>query len=91
MADDYDHRLTAGSFAKILQLGDKVLPHDAMKVEVEYDCCVVARYPIASADFSGQHIEIQLGEKHTACLARERRDAADACCGTREPAAAGCC
>ena len=79
VADDVEHRLTAGRFAKILQLGDEVLPHDDLDVEVEYDCCVVAQYPIASAEFTGEHIEIQLGEKRTACLARERDETA--CCG----------
>lgn len=69
---DLDHRLHAGTFAKILQLGDQVLPHDEMEVEVEYDCCVVAQYPIETAVFAGEHIDIQLGEKHTNCLARER-------------------
>ena len=94
VGDDVDHRLTAGRFAKILQLGERVLPHDEMEVEVEYDCCVVAQYPIASAEFTGEFIELQLGEKRTACLARDRRAAGEECCGsekTREPAAAGCC
>ena len=72
VADDVDHRLTAGRFAKILQLGDKVLPHDDLEVEVEYDCCVVAQYPIATAELNGEHIDLQLGEKHTDCLAREK-------------------
>ena len=72
VADDVDHRLNAGTFAKILQLGDQVLPHDDLEVEVEYDCCVVAQYPVASATLSGAHIEIQLGEKHTDCLAKEK-------------------
>ena len=72
VADDVDHRLTAGRFAKILQLGDQVLPHDDLEVEVEYDCCVVAQYPVANAELSGSHIEIQLGEKHTDCLAKKR-------------------
>lgn len=91
VADDYEHRLTAGRFAKILQLGDQVLPDDDLDVEVEYDCCVVAQYPIASADFTGEHIEIQLGEKRTACLARERAEAP--CCGSTksEAAVASCC
>ncbi|MDQ2945053.1 MAG: DUF6428 family protein, partial [Acidobacteriota bacterium] len=53
VADDVDHRLNAGTFAKILQLGEQVLPHDNLEVEVEYDCCVVAQYPIASARFTG--------------------------------------
>jgi len=97
VADDVDHRLDAGRFAKILQLGDQVLPHDDLEVEVEYDCCVVAQYPIASAAFSGEHIEIQLGEKHTQCLAKTRcgLDAdscsTDAATAEKSVATASCC
>lgn len=72
VANDVEHRLTAGTFAKILQLGDQVLPHDDLDVQVEYDCCVVAQYPIATAELNGDHLELQLGEKHTACLAKDR-------------------
>ena len=93
VADDYDHRLTAGRFAKILQLGDHVLPHDDVEVEVEYDCCVVAQYPIESAEFTGKHIELQLGNKRTACLARERSESEGDCCGSskEEAVVANCC
>lgn len=85
--DDADHRLKAGTFAKILQLGDQVLPHDDMPVEVEYDCCVVAQYPIASAQFTGEFIDLQLGEKHTDCLAKERCG----CPSEADAAVASCC
>jgi hypothetical protein len=94
LGDDVDHRLNAGRFARILDLGAKVLPHDDLNVEVEYDCCVVAQYPIASATVAGELIELQLTEKQTDCLARHRRTAADACCVTeRSPQAesAACC
>ncbi len=89
VAEDYDHRLTAGTFVKILRLGNAVLPNDDMEVEVEYDCCVVAQYPVTNAEFTGSHVELQLGEKRTACLARERCgiDAG----GERSPAPASCC
>ena len=46
VGDDTDHRLTSERFAKILQLGGRVLPGDNLPVEVEYDCCVVAQYPV---------------------------------------------
>jgi hypothetical protein len=94
VADDINHRLTAGTFAKILQLGDQVLPHDDLDVEVEYDCCVVAQYPIASATFAGEHIDIELGEKHTDCLAKEKCGIDGEGCGTgaeSRDAAVGCC
>lgn len=98
VADDVEHRLDAGTFAKILELGKQVLPHDELEVEVEYDCCVVAQYPIASAAFAGELIEIQLGEKHTDCLAKEKCGIGveDSCCGGADDvavavSAAGCC
>ena len=94
VADDVDHRLNAGTFAKILQLGDQVLPHDDLEVEVEYDCCVVAQYPVASASLLGDHVDIQLGEKHTDCLAKEKCGIDGQSCGTAgslDAAVASCC
>lgn len=90
-----DHRLDAGTFAKILDLGAQVLPHDDVDVEVEYDCCVVAQYPVATARVAGQHIELQLGEKHTDCLAKEKCGTDGEGCGSGETAetaaAPSCC
>ena len=93
--DDLDHRLHAGTFAKILQLGDQVLPHDEMDVEVEYEDCAVTQFPIESAVFTGEHIDIQLREKHTDCLAKERCGINGQSCatgsGARQKEAVGCC
>lgn len=94
VADDVEHRLTAGAFAKILQLGDRIMPHDDLDVEVEYDCCVVAQYPIASARFGGQYVELQLGEKHTDCLAQAKCGIDGVGCeatANEATAAASCC
>jgi len=89
VGQDTDHRLRSDRFAKILQLGERVLPHDQLEVEVEYDCCVVAQYPIATVQTAGEHLDVVLGKRQTRCLANERRKSAsaDACCGT----AAACC
>jgi hypothetical protein len=95
VADDVEHRLNAGTFAKILDLGAEVLPHDDLDVEVEYDCCVVAQYPIVSSKLIGEHIELQLGEKHTDCLAKQKCGIDGEACGTSDKtgasAAVGCC
>ncbi|MEY2563359.1 MAG: hypothetical protein QOH88_1552 [Verrucomicrobiota bacterium] len=95
VADDVDHRLNAGTFAKILDLGARVLPHDELEVEVEYDCCVVAQYPLMTAIARGELIELQLGEKQTACLAKAKCGMDGEGCGNgekaEEPAEAGCC
>jgi hypothetical protein len=98
VAADLDHRLNAGTFTKILQLGAQVLPHDDLDVEVEYDCCVTAQYPIASARLMGGHIDIQLREKHTDCLAKAKCGINGEGCGTSDEeraesdtVVAGCC
>ena len=81
---DLEHRLDAGTFAKILHLGQQVLPHDDLDVEIEYEDCAVTQFPIKSAFLSGDHIDIQLGEKHTDCLAKERCGIDGNSCGTNE-------
>lgn len=81
---DLHHRLSAGTFAKILDLGQQVLPDENVDVEVEYDCCVVAQYPVDSAAVVDDHLELHLGEKHTDCLAKEK-------CGIDDCEAAACC
>lgn len=72
VAEDVDHRLDAGGFAKILDLGQQVLPHDNLEVEIEYEDCAVSQYPIKSAELVGEHVEIRLRDKHTDCLAKEK-------------------
>ena len=95
VADDVDHRLNAGTFAKILDLGAQVLPHDDIDVEVEYEDCAVTQAPITSAQFVGEHIELQLGERHTDCLAKEKCGIDNEACGAGAKADAakgvGCC
>ena len=88
LGSDTDHRIDAATFGKILDLGAQVLPDEEMEVEVEYDCCVVAQYPIGDAKKVGEFIEFQLVEKHTDCLARHRRRDADASKAAEETA---CC
>ena len=79
---DVEHRLTAARLNEILQLGARVLPDRDLDVEVEFDCCVVAQYPIEEVTRNGDHLEISLGNKQTQCRARERRNA---------EAESGCC
>ena len=88
---DTDHRLRSDRFAKILQLGERVLPHNELEVEVEYDCCVVAQYPVTAVRSAGDRLDIVLGKRRTQCLAQERRKEAaapEACCAT---ATSACC
>ena len=89
VGSDTDHRLRADRLAKILDLGNRVIPSAELDVDVEYDCCVVAQYPIAEARAEGDHLSLILQRGRTQCRARERRErgtTAD-CCAT----SAGCC
>ena len=86
---DTEHRLRSDRFAMILELGARVLPNDRLDVEVEYDCCVVAQYPISEGRLEGEHLDLLLSRGRTQCRARERQELAanEACCGTT----AACC
>jgi hypothetical protein len=89
VGSDTDHRLRSDRLAKILDLGNRVIPSAELDVHVEYDCCVVAQYPIAEAEPNGEHLNLILHRGRTQCRARERRESetnAD-CCGT----SAACC
>jgi Family of unknown function (DUF6428) len=89
VGNDTDHRLRSDRFAKILQLGSRVIPSADLDVDVEYDCCVVAQYPIAEARPDGEHLNLILRRGRTQCRARERRglETAAECCAT----SAACC
>jgi Family of unknown function (DUF6428) len=74
LGDDTDHRLRSDRLAKILRLGNSVIPNADLDVDVEYDCCVVAQYPIAEATTDGEHLNLTLNRGRTQCRARERRE-----------------
>jgi Family of unknown function (DUF6428) len=89
VGNDTAHRLRSDRLAKILGLGNRVIPNSDLNVDVEYDCCVVAQYPIAEAQPRGQYLDLILERGRTQCRARERREAetAGGCCAT----SASCC
>ena len=89
VSNDTEHRLRSDRFAKILELGNRVIPSADLDVEVEYDCCVVAQYPIAEAAVDGENLNLILRRGRTQCRAQERRESETAapCCAT----SATCC
>ena len=89
VGNDTDHRLRSDGFAKILELGNRVIPSADLDVYVEYDCCVVAQYPIAEVRPDGEHLDLFLRRGRTQCRARERRESETAarCCAP----SATCC
>jgi hypothetical protein len=89
VGNDTDHRLRSDRLTKILRLGNRVIPSADLDVNVEYDYCVVAQYPIAEATPDGDHLNLILQRGRTQCRARERRESETAvgCCATL----AACC
>lgn len=81
---DTEHRLRSDRFAKVLEIGGGVVPNDQLDVEVEYDCCVVAQYPISEVKRAGEHLDIILQRGRTQCRAAERRKTTEttSCCAT---------
>jgi hypothetical protein len=92
VADDIDHRLNAGTFAKILDLGAQVLPRENLEVELEYEDCAITQSPITRAELNGDFIDLQLGEKHTDCLAKATCGIdGEGCASGATVVAASCC
>jgi hypothetical protein len=89
VGNDTEHRLRSDRFSKILELGGRVLPNEQLEVDIEYDCCMVAQYPIQDAKPNGQNLEFILGRGQTQCRAAARRKTSgeEACCGT----SSACC
>jgi hypothetical protein len=86
VGDDKDHRLRADRFWKILQLGMRVIPGADLDVDIEYDCCVVAQYPIAEVRREGEHLDLILQRRRIQCRERERWEAKthETCCAIAE-------
>ncbi len=65
-AGDYDHRLAPQKFLHILQLSERILGSEELKVEVEYQQATIGKFGLA---FDGT--DFLLTPKQTACLAPE--------------------
>lgn len=71
-ADDTDHRLTAGKLLAILDKSASFLETDALEVDVEHEAPFISQFPISKIDADGDVLTLELGVKHTACLAEDR-------------------
>ena len=65
-AGDYDHRLAPQKFLHILQLSEKILGHEDLDIEVEYQQATIGKFGLT---FDGT--DFQLTAKQTACLAQD--------------------
>ncbi|MDB6056468.1 MAG: hypothetical protein JWO95_312 [Verrucomicrobiales bacterium] len=70
--NDTEHRLTAGKLAGILDKAGSFLGKDDLEVDVEYEAPFISQFPIESIEADGESLVLQLGLKHTACLAEDK-------------------
>lgn len=71
---DTEHRLTAGKMARVLHQARAkgVLSADEdLDVEFEYEDKAISQYPVDNYAVTEQAVVLNLGNKHTDCLAKE--------------------
>jgi hypothetical protein len=83
VADDTDHRLPARKLAAIIERALPPLGLAALPVEIEYEDGLITQFPVISVG-AGEAVVVQLGSKHTDCLAKE-------VCLTAAAPSAECC
>lgn len=89
VAEDVDHRLTAGKLRSIFDLAASLLGNDDLDVEVEFEPKWISQFPVKTAAILDGALTFQLGTKHTDCLAKETcrpvRDSEKSdCCGSTD-------
>ena len=85
VGDDVDHRITGGKLLKAFAHAAPVLGNEDLPVELEYETCNVVQLVVASAERQGDQLVLQLGSKHTDCLAKEL------CLPSGKAGSQGCC
>lgn len=88
VANDTEHRLTAGKLAGILKTATPLLGSDELAVEVEYERDAVSQFPVAAAETTPAGVLFHLGRKHTDCLAPDECGIADC---APAPGETACC
>jgi hypothetical protein len=88
VADDVDHRLTAGKLADIIGRAEALEVSD-LDVEIEYEDGFISQFPVLEARVEGDTLVLSLGTKHTDCLAKDvclpAEPSGECCVGS------GCC
>jgi hypothetical protein len=77
VADDLDHRLTAGKLLRILEIAKPLLKSEDLEIDVEHELDYISQFPIASVKATATELVFQLSTRHTACLAQ------DQCCAPK--------
>ena len=71
VADDTQHRLTAGKLASILERAAQPLDLGDLSVEIEYEDGFISQFPVEAGGVDEGALVFKLGLKHTDCLAKE--------------------
>lgn len=71
VADDLDHRLTAGKLAKIIEKARSILGEDDLEVDIEHDMGFVTQFSLSGVTRGGGELILNLQGRNTACLAPE--------------------
>lgn len=95
---DDGHRLTAGKLAHILELARPILASDELPVEIEYEEGVISQFPLTGFTVGNGGVVLQLGLKHTDCLAKDKcgidvdeQEKEGGCCAGTAEAGGRCC
>ena len=72
VADDVEHRLTAGKLLAIFDKAGPIQLRDDLEVDVEHEVGFVTQMPLESAVAQGGELRLCLGLRHTDCLAQDR-------------------
>ncbi len=91
VSHDTEHRLDTTRLAKIISLADPVLRSTDLPVEFEYESGVLSQYPLVAIEAVKSGLHLQLGAKHTACLAEDRCRVPSLPVSTSNCSAPGCC
>jgi len=72
VADDVDHRLSAAKLLGILGKAGPIGLRDDLAVDVEIEVGFVTQMPLESVAVQDGELHLQLGLRHTDCLAQDR-------------------
>jgi hypothetical protein len=72
VADDVDHRLSAGKLLSIIEKARAILGTDELTVELEHDIGFATQFQMVGAERRGAELVLQTAGRHTACLAPEK-------------------
>ena len=72
VASDLEHRLTVGKLLGILDKAASLLGSEELEVDVEHEVEWISQFPLKTAAAKAGELFLQLGVRHTACLAEDK-------------------